>query len=762
MIATQPENATSAVKGVEAWFTPWRFAALLGILIVACFPRVVIGLDSFYYRDFGGFGYPLAFYHKEAFWHGEMPLWNPSNFCGLPFMAQWNTLTLYPLSLIYLLLPLPWSLGIFCLGHLFLAGMGMYFLAHRWTNNRLAAGVAGVAFAFNGLTWYSLMWPNNISALAWMPWVVLAVERAWREGGRHIVIAALVGGVQMLAGAPEVIMQTWFLLGTMWLVQFVRGEVARSKMVGRGTVVCLLVAGLAAAQLLPFIDLLKHSQRTTGFGDARWAMPASGWANYLVPLFHCNTDMNGAIAQMDQYWTNSYYAGIGTVAFALLAVWQVRKPRTWLLMGLALFSLIMALGDHGFLYTWIRHALPQLGFMRFPIKFVVLATFVIPLLAAFGVDWLMGLSAGQWQPGWRKAKILGAALLGLIVLTLGIACKYPFATDNINATLRNGMGRGLFLVLIFVCVGLLHARAQIKLQRILQAGLVILLWFDVYTHAPNLSPTVKEWVWNADTARDYFKWGDQLRPGVSRAMSTVEAINKIQFALISQAETDVNGRRLGLSANYNLLDHASKFDGFYSLYLRQMDDIVLRKYLGTNETVGLNDFLGMAFISNPTNAVDWLPRKSFLPMVSGGQKPVFVEGDIALDEIFDPRFDSRRAVYLPIEAAKEVTATNRVEVRIMQKEFSAQRVQLQVNAAAPAVVVMAQTYYHPWHAYVDGKITRLWRANYAFQALEVPAGTHEVKLVYEDQLFRLGAVISLGSLLFCGTTWFWRRKAESV
>jgi len=50
-------------------------------------------------------------------------LLNPLNDFGLPFLAQWNTMTLYPGSLIYLLFPLSWSLGIFCLAHLFLGGM---------------------------------------------------------------------------------------------------------------------------------------------------------------------------------------------------------------------------------------------------------------------------------------------------------------------------------------------------------------------------------------------------------------------------------------------------------------------------------------------------------------------------------------------------------------------------------------------------------------------------------------------------------------
>jgi len=53
----------------------------------------------------------------------------------------------------------------------------------------------------------------------------------------------------------------------------------------------------------------------------------------------------------------------------------------------------------------------------------------------------------------------------------------------------------------------------------------------------------------------------------------------------------------------------------------------------------------------------------------------------------------------------------------------------------------------------------LWRANHAFQALEVPAGRHEVKLVYHDTRFLLGGVISLTTLLGGLTAWAkWSRK----
>src|SRR5580704_9366963 len=162
MITTEPEPAAASGGDADAWFTAGRFAAVLAAFIGVTFPGVLLGRDTFIFRDFGLFGYPLAYYQRECFWRGELPLWNPLNFCGLPFLAQWNTLTLYPPALFYLVFPLSWSLGVFNLENLFMAGLGMYFLARSWTGNQLAASVAGFLFAFNGLTWHSLMWPNDI------------------------------------------------------------------------------------------------------------------------------------------------------------------------------------------------------------------------------------------------------------------------------------------------------------------------------------------------------------------------------------------------------------------------------------------------------------------------------------------------------------------------------------------------------------------------------------------------------------------------
>ena len=75
---------------------------------------------------------------------------------------------------------------------------------------------------------------------------------------------------------------------------------------------------------------------------------------------------------------------------------------------------------------------------------------------------------------------------------------------------------------------------------------------------------------------------------------------------------------------------------------------------------------------------------------------------------------------------------------------------------------MAQTYYPAWRAFVDGARTPLWRANHAFQALEVPAGTHRVRLVYVDTRFRLGAVVSAATFLICLVIGFRNERPTST
>jgi len=214
-----------------------------------------------------------------------------------------------------------------------------------------------------------------------------------------IILAAFAGALQMLAGGPEIIFLTWILLLALWIQQFLKGESPRVSMFWRFPLVVALVMALAAAQLLPFLDLAAHSQRSAGFADTRWSMPGWGWANFLVPMAFGMTHTEGIFFQNGQYWTSSYYLGIGTLWLALLAVWTVRERRVWLLGAAATLALIFAFGENTPIYPALRKIIPQFSLMTYPIKYVIFVAFSAPLLAAFALAQIFSLSSTKGGEG---------------------------------------------------------------------------------------------------------------------------------------------------------------------------------------------------------------------------------------------------------------------------------------------------------------------------------------------------------------------------
>jgi hypothetical protein len=755
-LRVQPDGSNNSAK---TFFTPLRFGIFLALLVFAAFPQVLLGLQTFVIRDYGYYSYPTALFQQQCFRQGELPFWDPFSNCGAPFLAQWNTMPLYPPALIYLALPLKWSLSFFCLLHLWFAGFGMFQLARRWTGNNFAAGFAGVAFAFNGLTLNLLMWPSHIATLSWMPWVVLAVEAAWREGGRKIFLAAMVGALQMLAGGPETIFLTWLLLLAMWIQQLITGgsdasspkipaagaQQPRMAMSWRFPCVVLLVIALTVVQLLPFLDLAAHSERHGNYADFRWSMPAWGWVNFLVPMAFGDVLNSGVFFQYDQMWTSSYYLGIATLWLALLAVLAARSGRVRLLGAVAAVALIFALGDHTPIYPALHRMIPLLSLITYPVKFVLLIAFIAPLLAAFG------LAAMRERPdSARRIVFPGATLLALIGGILFWAWRFPMPGDDVHATLLNGLSRAGFLLATGALLFLLARPGGIALRRTVPLLLLVVVWLDVLTHEPTQNPTTPPGIYDLNLARTKLAMNPQPELGGSRAMLAPMAIHQFVHSAVASPQNTFLIGRLAYGADCNLLDAVPKVDGFLSLMPRECDEFQSLLYTATNaDFPRLDDFMGVSQMTAPDQIYHWQSRSNFLPLVTAGQKPVFLDDAGTLRALTQPDFDSSKIVFLPPEEKSFVTVTNQTAARIVNSKFGIQSVDIEIEAAEPSLVVVAQTYYHNWQAVVDGQPTRLLRANHAFQAVEVPAGRHQIHFYYKDGAFEAGAAVSIAAWLGC-------------
>jgi len=94
------------------------------------------------------------------------------------------------------------------------------------------------------------------------------------------------------------------------------------------------------------------------------------------------------------------------------------------------------------------------------------------------------------------------------------------------------------------------------------------------------------------------------------------------------------------------------------------------------------------------------------------------------------------------------------EVRILS--YLRHRVQCEVVAETDGYLVLLDSYYPGWRAYVDGKQAEILRANYAFRAVRVPAGKHRVEFVYRPRSFYAGLSVTGVALLIGIAALFWQ------
>ena len=116
--------------------------------------------------------------------------------------------------------------------------------------------------------------------------------------------------------------------------------------------------------------------------------------------------------------------------------------------------------------------------------------------------------------------------------------------------------------------------------------------------------------------------------------------------------------------------------------------------------------------------------------------------------VFSAALDPAREVVVEADRVPGCLPDGKSEVRIVGDTPNS--LDLRVAATTTGWLVIADVWYPGWKASVDGQATPLWRANYLFRALLVPAGEHLVSIVYRPFWFYLGALVSAMSWLGLG------------
>lgn len=713
------------------------FTFLASSLLIAEYPEVVFGGFTFFFRDFGIFSYPNAVYVKDCFLNGELPLWNPLNEFGIPFLAQWNTMVLYPGNFFYILLPPQWSVGVFNLLHLIFGAIGMYVLAYRITKNSIAATIAGVAYQFNGVTLNSLMWTNNIAALGWMPWVIAGVHFMLKSFSlKSLVFAIVLCTIQILTGAPEIIGITWLIVLAIMLSEMIENKLNIYKICSSVIIVFIGTILISLPQLLSFYQLFLNSHRYAIAGDSSWAL--SSPINIIAPMINTFQWKYGVFFQKEQFWTSSIYINVGVIWLAIVAFIYKRRFLNFILLFLCIIGLVLSMGENTFFYPLIMKMFRVISTIRFPIKFIIIPVFLIPLLASIGFAEMIKTNAKYSK---LKRIISFASAAGLVILILFFTFR-ELSVSGISFLQKkyifeNSIVRCLFLfIFVLMVAGYKHF---VKLLLINGLLLFFIIFFDVKTHSPRQNPTVENWVFEKKLLKE-----DRPSGFSNGRILTYHDKDYKSSSFTGDAVMEMLSKRVGLFSNLNLIEGISKVSGMFSIHIYSTAAIVSKIYEdGISIPTGLADFLSIRWTVNTNRQYEWMERTSPLGLVNVGQNVIFASEVEIWNGVFSPAFNPNEVVFIQDSYKDLIGEIKNNEPNVDSIEINTHKISFRTFSDNTAMVTISQAYYPCWRAKIDGGKTRILKANYGFQALSIPKGRHNVEIYYFDINFISGIVISL-------------------
>ena len=437
--------------------------------VIAAVGLVAAGLLTIYSRlifeglvlsgyDVQTYFYPYWAYAAASLGDGRLPLWNPHVFMGVPFLANPQSAVFYPLNWPLYLLDPARALATALMLHVALGAIGMLALARAglrlgWP----AAATAAAAFAFSGFFAGQMEHINQVSVAAWIPLLILSIELGVAGAKRWWAAAPLIVALMMLAGHPQTA-YVGLTFGLAWaLVAGLRrggNTSARQRAHGALTGLSLWLiggiggAGLAAAQILPALDLSREGIRSGGlmFHEAvSFSLPTGEALPGLLPTFLHLPSSTEFVA----------YVGVVGVALAALgAVHRWREPRVALLVLAALVAILLALGPATPLFGLAHRVVPGVALFRVPARWLLVAVFALALLAAYGTE---ALTAAADRPRRERLQRLGAwlvVLAGLGGLSLGVAIAEPPLRDGLAWT----WGLVAAIAVVFVTLAVLAPR----------------------------------------------------------------------------------------------------------------------------------------------------------------------------------------------------------------------------------------------------------------------------------------------------------------
>jgi hypothetical protein len=665
-------------------------------LLICFFPPSI-----FQTVDYIAFYRPNFHFFSEAVKEGRLPLWNPYIGLGRPFLADLQSAVFYPPA--YLLF-IGQTSGVFLLvwGHLWLAAKGMGLLARALQFGKKETYFVIVCFLGSGLLmtrWFSgqLLYACGLCYIPLLFANATHLGQGWNL--RRIGFQALLFAFQILSGHPQVFWFSSLGLGAFVIARNFRAPWKESLLDTGRAAVQLGLAGLwafciAAIALLPFFELIQQGNRSqasaefSSYGRMDW--------KYFQSLVQ--TDIGG----LPVPWEFNVFIGIFVAILGIAGLLQVRDKNMRGLLGVALFSMLIAIGDNSPLFNVFLKWLPGYGSLRVHARAAML----------IGVALICG--AGFW-------------------LSRPHAKLSAWFSANFDIPVRH-----LFPVLFSLqVVFLLHSAWVAKrtyrandgthspdsaLQRMVAAELEKAGLTPAHKPPPRVSIPSDQSTSNNAMLRHYGNFDAYTSLFLMRPWIYLHAMRGVQPP------------RLKNTALAQEVYQSNAFPYTNINLVAALDPESGKLLLATNPSPRAFVVYDARIVTDFATAIQSLVQGHDIYTSALIEEPARVSL---------PKMDRPQAA------------------KVQFQDFGPNAMVMEVNSPADALIIVAEAWYPGWKAEVDSVPAPVMPANGWMRAVSVPAGRHVVRMSFHQNYLATGAGFSLAAITLLVIVLLPKRKRVS-
>ncbi|MFZ4827965.1 MAG: YfhO family protein [Phototrophicaceae bacterium] len=694
---------------------------------------VMVDRVSLKQGDFSGQFVAFATYQYQRMSQFEIPLWNPYNNSGLPFIGDSQAAVFYPPRLLSIMLAkftnswgyhtLELEMAFHVLGYTF----AMYALVYQLVHSRWAGIFSAVIAGYAGyLSGYPPLQLAVLEAGVWFPLVILCVHHATPSRGLRlfwIVWGGVALGMSWLAGHPQT---SWFLTYVavaylcfrLWHVSIPTSKRVR-LMVRAVALFGIITLGTTAITFLPAAEYLLDTARAgMGFAEKGNGFPLQDILQVILP-------------QVVSLYSPLHlgYVGLFWIGASLFS--PHRESRFWL--ACAGVGLLLSFGQHTVIFSALYNLLPGLRFFRGQERaaYVVVNTFAVVI--GYGVvAWLerSPTHSARLHRVTRDMAIGMSGLLGVVfILWQGFPTQYGHLIQPVAL---------VWGVMLAVGWGVRLANPQ----RVLTILLVACI-FELFSLYSATSAT-----YDPQPALAQLDFSPNERHAPILQDATVPA--------------RVDGFR-GLTDNYGSLYQLYDARGISPLFLDGLYAVQQPPFTQLDR-----------FEINPTfwelNAVEYVySGEARLPVDS---EPIWEGSDrwghiwlhrltnprpfalllnrvdvvnsdaFARALLLDPRYQPRQSIVLNTAPTAPLQTDLPLIGEATVIEFEPEAITLTVESNQSAILSLAHPHYNGWVAHLNERSVPLLRAYGGWSAVEIPSGKHTLTLRYRPLSFTIGWVLT--------------------